>query len=227
MSLSQLSSINLRNDSISWCRTQVHPITGQDQSWTTGIWRTGGKRSHKREEEGEQREENGRSSAVDDRTTSVYPPAKPLPEFIIICSTTSAVCGLRPRGAHPLWYQIILRRNKKAHSHTRARARQRTLRVLRNAHRRTWPRNPRDTTGHGRRRERKRRRRLREANFGPVFHHFHGGREAVSFPRPPATSVKARCFEPHDDNAAANVFVAFALTGKLGNFHEVVFKIGL
>jgi len=32
--LSRLSSINLHNDSISWCRTQLHPITGQDQPWT-------------------------------------------------------------------------------------------------------------------------------------------------------------------------------------------------
>lgn len=43
-----------------------------------------------REEEGKQREKSGRTDAVDDRTTFVYPPAKPLPEFIIICSTTVA-----------------------------------------------------------------------------------------------------------------------------------------
>lgn len=54
------------------------------------------------EEGGEWCEENGRTDAVDDRTTFVYPLAKPLPEFIIICSTTGAVCGLRPRGTRPL-----------------------------------------------------------------------------------------------------------------------------
>lgn len=111
------------------------------------IRRTDGKRSRKRE--GERREKSGRTGAADDRMTSVYPPAKPLPEFIIICSTTGAVCGLRPRGAHPLWYQIIPRRNKKVHSHTRA------LGVTGNIHRRTWPRNLRDTTGHGRRGKKK------------------------------------------------------------------------
>lgn len=53
------------------------------------------------------RENGTETEAAEDRTL-VYPPAKLLPEFIIICSTTDTVCGLRPWGARPLWYQIIL-----------------------------------------------------------------------------------------------------------------------
>jgi len=157
----------------------------------------GEKRSRKREEEGEWYEKSGRTDAVDDRT-SVYPPAKPLPEFIIICSTTGAVCGLRPWGTRLLWYQIILWRNKKVHLHIYTR----TLLELLRKRTHAWSRNLRDTTGHGWRCER-RHRRFRKVNFGPVFHHFHSGRKAVSFPRPSATirSVKVRCFKPHDDNA--------------------------
>lgn len=147
------------------------------------IWRTDGKRSRTREG-GERREKSGRTGPVDDRTTSVYPPAKPFPEFIIICSTTSAVCGLRPRGARLLWYQIIPRRNKKVYSYTYTRAcdprfrshgkhTQADLAAKPERYDRSWSKT-------------RKTRRLREANFGTVFHHFHGGRKEISFPRPPA-----------------------------------------
>lgn len=64
-------------------------------------------------------------------------------------------------------------------------------------------------------------------DFDPVFYHFHGGRETVSFP-PPIRDVKQPgCFRPRDDNAAVNTYTraGAAPAVKLGS-HDVVLEIG-
>lgn len=89
-------------------------------------------------------------------------------------------------------------------------------------HRYTWPRNPKDTTGHGRIREGKRCRRLGEATTSvPFFIIFTvWTRGDFIFPR---LSVRWKYTVSSDDNATANLFVVFALVGKLENFHDIVF----
>lgn len=233
MLLSWLSSINLHNDSISWCRMQVHPIgTG---SVVDGIWRTDSKRSRKKEESGAKKTGEPTLSTTGLRSCILWQSLfRSL--LLFVRRPGGAVCGLRPWGARPLWYQIIPRRNKKGHSHTyiythtRARAWSTLSELLRNAH----------TGGLGRETRGIRLVTVEDEkeedaeDFGkpisaPFFIIFTVDERRVSFPRLSATiqSVKVRCFMPHDDNAAANVSVAFALTDKLENLEDVVLEITL